>query len=121
MQNKEKGEVAFYSKYDESEITLRFDFNAFCVLENLFDGKPAPQILEDFVKGKLGFSGMRKLFLAGMMNNPDNGSAMELQLEATGERIQELGGVEGAGKYLTEAINAAFPKDKGKSAKKRKG
>lgn len=114
MANKEKGEVEF--EVDGYQYTVRYDFNSFCELEDLFD-QPVHEILERFQsKGKgFGFRELRKFMYAGIKE-----SSPDITLRGAGELVGSLGGFSEAEKYVVNALALAFPESSGDSKKKQK-
>lgn len=112
MPNKEKGEVGF--EYENEQYILRYDFNAFCEMEDLLQ-KPVDQILASFETGnRLGFRELRKVFLAGL-NVPAsqaqtfNRMTIEERLKRIGNMIQDMGGIVPATGKILESVSASFP------------
>ncbi len=107
MPNQERGEVDF--QYQDKGITLKYDMNAFCELEELLQ-KPIHEILQDFTGGdSMGFREVRKFFLAGLPAGLLNGLPMEEKLSTVGNMIDNIGGVTKAQQIIVKAISLAFP------------
>lgn len=103
MGNIERGEVSF--EVEGAGYVLRYDFNAFCELEDLF-GQPIMEILQVFNSdnAKFGFREMRKFIMAGLTSS--NG---EVDLKKCGELIHAVGFTE-VQNLILQAIEASFPK-----------
>lgn len=113
MSNADKGNVVF--TVDEKEYILRFDFNAFCELEELFE-RPIHKILEIFSDEvpNVGMREIRKFMHAGLIaNQPD------MDLEQCGKLIHEMGGFNEAHIIIVKGISNSFAESDKKPAKKK--
>jgi len=115
MPNKEKGEIEFACK--GKTYILKFDFNAFCELEELLD-KPIFDILTGLQENKSGMREIRKFFLAGLAEVFQSRKPIEEKLKEVGRIIQEIGGLAKANGLILEAVSASFPDAKESGSEK---
>lgn len=108
MANLQKGEVSL--PVGDAIYTLSFSVNAFCHLEEVYDGRPFKELAQELSNpDKVSMTMLRNFVHAALLDHHP-----EVDIRETGRIITQAGGLEVMMTKVVEGLTASMPPAKGK-------